>query len=176
MKSLQFSLMKHLYLAIISMFFVSCVGYELGGSKPPSLEAVKSIAVVTFENKTLHPRAEAIATSAVAGAIVQDGTYRIANRGDADAVLEGKITGIEYDTLRSSNLDSLVAEELTNTVYISWTLRNASDPTRTLASGDVTGTSSFFADSNLQTARQNALPDAFERAAIRLVSRLSSGY
>jgi len=168
--------MKYLYLFLIGLALSSCAGYQLGGAKPPSLSSVRKIAVPMFENGTLHPRAEAIATSAVSNAFVQDGTYLLSERSDADAVLEGRIIAINYSTLRSSRLDSLVAEELTNTVRIKWTLRDARDPTRTLASGSSNGFSSFFVDSNLQTARQNALPDAFERAAQRLVSRLASGY
>jgi hypothetical protein len=91
-------------------------------------------------------------------------------------VLEGKLKSIKYSTLRSSRLDSLLAEELTNEVRIEWVLRDARDPTKILASGSSVGRSSFFVDSNLQTARRNALPDAFGRASQNLVSRLSSGY
>lgn len=168
--------MKHALLALIAMSFVSCAGYGLGGAKPPSLTNVKSVAVPMFTNATLEPRAEALATSAVAAAFVQDGTYKLSSRSSADAVLEGKLQGISYSTLRSSRLDSLLAEELTNEVRIDWVLRDAKDPTKVLASGSSQGQSSFFVDSNLQTARRNALPDAFERAARNLVSRLASGY
>ena len=129
-----------------------------------------------FANGTQEPRAESLATTAVIDAIVRDGTYRLADRGSADAVLEGKLTGIRYSTLRGSRLDSLLAEELTNVVSIEWTLRDAKDPTKILATGSSVGQSSFFADSNLQTARRNALPDAFGRAGANLVSRLASGY
>jgi hypothetical protein len=168
--------MKATILAIFPIILASCAGYGLGGSKPPSLANVRSIAVPMFANSTLEPRAEALATSAVADALVQDGTYRLANRGDADAVLEGRLEGIEYSTLRSSRLDSLLAEELTNEVTIKWQLLDAKDPTKVLASGSSRGRSSFFVDSNLQTARRNALPDAFERAGTNLVSRLASGF
>jgi hypothetical protein len=129
-----------------------------------------------FANGTQEPRSESLATTAVIDAIVRDGTYRLADRGSADAVLEGKLTGIRYSTLRGSRLDSLLAEELTNVVSIEWTLRDAKDPTKILATGSSVGQSSFFADSNLQTARRNALPDAFGRAGANLVSRLASGY
>lgn len=129
-----------------------------------------------FTNGTQEPRAEALATTAVTDAIVRDGTYRLADRGSADAVLEGKLVGIRYSTLRGSRLDSLLAEELTNEVMIEWTLRDAKDPAKILATGSSVGQSSFFADSNLQTARRNALPDAFGRAGANLVSRIASGY
>ena len=59
---------------------------------------------------------------------------------------------------------------------IDWELRDAKDPTKLLASGKSDGSSEFFAASNLQTARNNALPDAFQRAGVALVSRLANGY
>ena len=168
--------MRFLFAILFGALLTSCAGYRLGGAKPPSLAGVKRIAVPMFENGTLHPRSESLATSAVTDAFVQDGTYRLSDRDNADAVLEGKLARIDYSTLRSSRLDSLLAEELTNTVRIEWVLRDAKDPTRILASGSNEGYSSFFVDSNLQTARQNALPDALKRASQGLVSKLASGY
>ena len=168
--------MKFFLAALLGFLLCSCAGYRLGGTKPPSLAGVKTIAVPMFANGTQHPRAENLATSAVTDAFVQDGTYRLASRSTADAVLEGNLVEVDYTTLRSSRLDSLLAEELTNTVKIDWVLRDARDPTKILASGSNNGNSSFFVDSNLQTARQNALPDALKRAAQGLVSRLASGY
>lgn len=168
--------MKYALLLLFTLPLFSCAGYQLGGAKPPSLAGVKTIAVPMFSNGTQEPRAEALATTAVTDALVMDGTYRISDRNHADAVLEGTLASIQYSTLRSSRLDSLLAEELSNEVSIIWTLRDAKDPTKILASGTSTGSSSFFADSNLQTARRNALPDAFGRAGRNLVSNLSSGF
>jgi hypothetical protein len=129
-----------------------------------------------FSNSTLHPRAEALATSAVANAIVQDGTYRISGLNKADAVLEGRLREIKYSTIRGTRLDTLYPEELSNTVTLSWTLRDARDPSKVLASGTSTGSSQLFVSANLQTARNNALPEALERAGEALVSRIANGY
>jgi hypothetical protein len=168
--------MKFQLLVLLSVILNSCAGYQLGGTKPPSLASIERVSVSMLENGTLHPRAEAIATSAITSALIENGTYRLSDLDRADAVLEGEVASIDYSTLRGSRLDSLTSEELTNTVRITWRLRDARDPTRLLASGNSTGQSTFFVDSNLQTARQNALPDAFERAAQHLILRISSGY
>jgi hypothetical protein len=42
--------------------------------------------------------------------------------------------------------------------------------------GSSVGTSQLFVTSNLQTSRNNALPEAVERAGETMVSRLSSSY
>ena len=161
---------------VVCCCLVSCVGYHLGGAKPASLAKVHTICVTMFDNTTLYPRAEAIATSAITSAMVQDGTYRLARRDQADAVLEGKLSEIKYDVLRSTRTDVQHPEELSNTVTLVWKLRDAKDPTKLLASGTSTGVSQFYVSDNLQTARNNALPDALEQAGEALVSRLSNGY
>ena len=168
--------MKFLALLAPALLLVSCAGYHLDGTKPSSLSHVKTIAIPMFSNATLHPRAEALATSAVASAFVQDGTYRIAKVDNADAVLEGNLRSIRYSTIRGTRLDTLLPEELKNTVTIEWELRDSRNPAKVLASGSSIGSSQLFAGSNLQTARQNALPEALERAGEALVSRLANGF
>jgi len=164
------------FLLLAAACLTSCAGYQLGGVKPKSLSHVKKIAVPMFDNDTQHPRAEAIATSAVISAFIQDGTYLIVSRDKADAVLEGRIDKIVYTQLRANRLDTMLPEELENEISLGWELKDASDPTKTLARGHSSGSSRFFLDANLQTARNNALPDAMERAGEALVSRLSNGF
>lgn len=168
--------MRHFLVFLIALGLASCAGYQLGGTKPAVLRDVRTIAVPMFANDTLHPRAEAIATSAAADAFVQDGTYRLANPENADAILSGTVAGIDYTQLRVTRLDTLRPEELQNSVTLNWTLRDASDPTRVLATGSSVGSSRFFVDSNLQTSRNNALPDALQRASESMVSRLANGF
>jgi hypothetical protein len=168
--------MKFLALIAPVLLMVSCAGYQLGGTKPASLAKVKKISVGMFSNGTLHPRAEALATSAVASAFMLDGTYQLTDLDSADAVLEGNLRSIKYSSIRGSRLDTLLPEELNNTVRLDWKLKDAKDPTKILASGSSEGKSQLFVDSNLQTARNNALPDALERAGEQLVSTLANGY
>ena len=154
----------------------SCAGYKLGGIKPASLAGVKTIAVPMLSNATQHPRANALATSAVTNAIVQEGTYRIGTSANADAVLVGEITEIKYRAIRGTRFDSLYPEELSNRVTLKWTLMDARDPSRVLATSISRGESQLFVSTNLQTARNNALPEALERAGEALVSTLANGY
>jgi len=168
--------MKRLALIAPFLLMVSCAGYQLGGNKPSSLARIKTIAVPMFANSTQHPRAESLATSAVSYAIVHDGSYHIASQSHADAVLEGTLREIRYQSIRGARFDTSLSEEFQNTAVIDWILRDARNPTKILASGSSTGTSQLFADSNLQTARNNALPEALEHAGEALVSRLTDGF
>jgi len=172
-------MIRHLqttFLAAVLLGLCSCAGYKLGGIKPASLAGVETIAVPMFTNGTQHPRANALATSAVVNAIVQEGTYRIGTADQADAVLVGELTEINYRAIRGTRIDSLFPEELANMVILQWTLTDARDPTKVLVAGSSRGESQLFVSSNLQTARNNALPDALDRAGEALVSTLANGY
>ncbi len=168
--------MRAILLLPIAVLVSSCAGYQLGGAKPSALRDVKNICVPMFHNDTLHPRAEALATSAATDAIVLDGTYKITNWDKADAVLQGTVHTVDYMALRSTRLDTLRPEELQNTVTLTWKLVDAHDSKKVLASGLSTGSSRFFVDSNLQTSRTNALPDALMRASDSMVSRIANGF
>lgn len=163
-------------LGAVLLGLCSCAGYKLGGIKPASLTGVKTIAVPMFSNATQHPRANALATSAVTNALVQEGTYHIGATDQADAVLVGEISNIDYRAIRGTRFDSLYPEELANTVVLTWTLKDARDPTKVLATGTSRGESQLFVSANLQTARNNALPEALARAGEALVSTLANGY
>jgi Lipopolysaccharide-assembly len=169
-------LMRLLSLILCGFAAVSCAGYRLGGTKPASLKQVKSIAVPMFRNATQHPRAEALATSAAINAIVQDGTYRIATADKADAILEGELISIRYGAISNGRFDTLLPEELSNQVVLNWKLRDARNPLKTLTTGAASGTSQLFTGGNLQTAKNNALPEALEIAGESIASQLSNGF
>ena len=162
--------------AATALALAACAGYQLQGAKPAALRDIDSVAVRLIKNDTLHPRAESMATSAITEALVLDGTYRVTSDSKADAILQGTLREIDYDQIRGSRFDTLRPEELRNTVFIDWALLDATDPTRVLASGSARGSSQFFITSNLQTSRNNGLPDALERAAQNLVSTLANGF
>jgi len=165
-----------LKLLLLLPLLASCAGYRLGNAKPTTLARVKTIAVPMFANDTQHPKAEVLATSAVSSAVSQDGTFRITNSEHADAILSGRIENIAYSAIRGSRLDTVHPDELSNTVTLTWTLTDSTNPRHILASGASIGISQLFVDPDLQSARNNALPDALERAAEALVSRLANGF
>lgn len=127
------------------------------------------------ENQTLHPRAEVYATNALADAITLDGTLKIVSSKNADATLHAEVNRIQYYSIRSSPYDVLRPESLQNTIYIHWKLVS-NKTNKTLMEETTTGFSRFFVDSNLQTARQNALPDAMQRTATNIISRITNSF
>lgn len=181
MRMISLTSVKQCFTSLVSASLLlaglsSCAGYKLTGQRPQALQNVTSIRVPLFENKTLIPRGEVLATNSVVDAIVSDGTYRIADDSTADATLHGTVESISFSQVRSTRLDTLRSEELENTIFIHWELRDAKNPLKVLASGKARGSSRFAIDANLQTARNNALPDAMQRAATQVVGRLTDDY
>lgn len=164
-------------LAAMSLVFSCCAGYQLQSGRPKAMAQVKKIHVPLFENKTLIPRGEALATNSVIDAITSDGTYRISTAEQADAILYGSVETVTYSQVRATRLDTLRSEEMENTITLKWELRgNHGSNMKVLSSGKARGSSRFAIDANQQTARQNALPDALQRAATQVVGRLTDDF
>jgi len=75
----------------LPFLFAGCAGYQLGENKPAAYSDIENIYVPTFQNETLEPRLSVLVTNAVITQLQQDGTYKITNKEDADAVLVGTI-------------------------------------------------------------------------------------
>ncbi|MDB4544790.1 LPS assembly lipoprotein LptE [Akkermansiaceae bacterium] len=154
----------------------ACAGYRLGGEKPPHLAAVQTIYVPLAKSRTLFPRSEALTTNLVVDAITHDGTYRIGTASDSDATLLLTLAEISYRQTRSDRRDTLRSEELSLEVKVNWQLVDPRRPGKPLEEGSNNGRTRLFVDDNLQTARANALPDALQRAAQAIVSRIADGF
>lgn len=153
-----------------------CSGYQLGGTKPSHLAEVRTIEVHVVENETQMPRASAHATNSLVDAITRDGTYLLATTDRADARLAVVLSEINYRQARSTRTDTLRSEELEMTITMQWSLVDAKNPLRVLHRGRSKGTTRFFVDPNLPTARQTALVDALKRASEGVVATLADGF
>ncbi|HXH84061.1 MAG TPA: LptE family protein [Candidatus Tectomicrobia bacterium] len=71
-------------------------GYSLRGTLPPH---IRTIAVPVFANHTQQPAVEALITRAVVEAFSTNGRLRVVRREEADAVLEGAITGYDVTSI-----------------------------------------------------------------------------
>ena len=158
-----------------AVFAVSCTGYHIGASKPARLANVHTIAVPNFKNMTLDPRIDVFFTNALISRMQEDGTYKVARSGAADAILECTITSMERRQLRSARFNTLRSRELGLRAMIEYKLIDAATQ-QVLVQGNVRGESTVFADANFQNAERQAVPEVASNAADSLVSRLSEGW
>lgn len=166
--------MKNPFIAV-SLLLSGCLGYHVGPVKPSVLRDVHGIAVPTFENKTLLPRVEVLITDSVIKQLQQDGTYRIANENNADAILKAEISEIIRTPARSLRGNVLATTEFNLAMHVKYKLETPSG-TVLMPSTEVVGTTSFFVGEDVTTDERQALPLAAEELAIHLVTQLSEGW
>jgi outer membrane lipopolysaccharide assembly protein LptE/RlpB len=159
----------------VSLLLTGCLGYHVGPVKPSVLRDVHGIAVPTFENKTLLPRVEVLITDSVIKQLQQDGTYRIANENNADAILKAEISEIIRTPARSLRGNVLATTEFNLAMHVKYKLETPSG-TVLMPSTEVVGTTSFFGGEDITTDERQALPLAAEELAIHLVTQLSEGW
>jgi len=167
---------KNLFAAIVICFCLfGCLGYHIGPVKPYYLQDVHTIAVPTFKNQTLIPRIEVLVTGTVIKQFQQDGTFRIGNEENADAVLKGEISRISRSPARSVRGNVLATTEFNLAMRVKYRLVGR-DGKALGPPGEAVGTTSFFVGSDVITDERQALPLATEELATRLVSQLSEGW
>jgi len=162
-------------LAAVCLLLTSCLGYHVGPVKPGVLRDVHLVAVPTFENKTLLPRVEVLVTDSVIKQLQQDGTYKIADKGGADAVLKAEITEITRTPARSVLGNVLATTEFNLAMHVKYKLE-ARGGTVLMPDAEVVGSTSFFVGTDVTTDERQALPLAAEELAVHLVTQLSEGW
>lgn len=161
--------------AVLAVLLSGCAGYHLGSIKPYAMRDIHSIAIPTFKNDTLVPRAEVLVTDTVIKQIQQDGSYRIASGNeDADATLKGEIFRVGRTPARSVRGNVLATTEFNFTLVVRYKLVDKQG--HELAGGDAGGSTSFFVSSDVNTDERQALPLAAESLAKNLTSQLSEGW
>ena len=168
--------MRNLLAATLACLGLSgCLGYHIGPAKPSYLSDVHSIAVPTFENKTLTPRIEVLVTDTVIKQFQQDGTFRIVGGGTPDATLKGEIIRISRSPARSVRGNVLATSEFNLSLHLKYKLVGPNGK-QLGPPGEVVGTTSFFVGTDVTTDERQALPLATEELANRLVTQLSEGW
>jgi hypothetical protein len=159
----------------VCLIFVGCLGYHVGPVKPNYLSGVHTISIPTFQNKTLLPRIEVLVTDTVIKQFHQDGTYKIANENNSDAVLKAEITNITRAPARSLRGNVLATTEFSLVMRVRYKLV-AHNGTDLMPNAEVAGTTSFFVGNDLNSDERQALPLAAEELAVNLVTQVSEGW
>jgi lipopolysaccharide assembly LptE-like protein len=162
--------------ALLLLSLGGCAGYHVGPIQPYYLRSVHSIAVPTFDNKTLVPRIAVLVTDSVIKQFQQDGTYRIEGDDQADAILKGEITRITRAPARSVRGNVLATTEFNLSLQVRYSLVARGSGEVLAAPAQVFGSTSFFVGPDITSDERQALPLAAEELATRLVSQLSEGW
>jgi lipopolysaccharide assembly LptE-like protein len=160
---------------LLPFVFAGCLGYTIGPVKPAYLHDVHSISVPTFKNDTLIPRIEVLVTDTVIKQFQQDGTFKIGNDDNADAILKAEISRVSRSPARSLRENVLSTTEFNLVMRVKYRLVDRAGNTIG-PPGEVQGTTSYFRGSDLVTDERQALPLAAEELATHLVTQISEGW
>jgi outer membrane lipopolysaccharide assembly protein LptE/RlpB len=168
------------YLLLFPILVLTGCGYTLGEIKPSSMRRVNTIAVTTFQNRTVVPRLEAQTADAVVKQFQQDGTYRIETSDHADAILTGTIVNLQRQPKRVYASNVLQTSEFELVLTVDYVLKDRITGAL-LCKGTATGQVIFFVNSDsinsdLVTDQNINYPIAAQRMAERLVSKVSEGW
>ncbi len=156
-------------------WLTGCAMYHLGPAKPEYLKDVHSLAVPVFRNNTLLPRIESVITDTVTEQFQQDGTFTIASKDTADAVLQGTVERVTRTPARSVTGNVLLTSEFELNVEVRYQLYNRVT-NQVLDGGRLTGTTTFFVGSDVEQDERQAIPLAAQQVAVRLVSEVAEGF
>ncbi|MDZ4290134.1 MAG: LPS assembly lipoprotein LptE [Prosthecobacter sp.] len=160
---------------IFTLALSGCAGYRLGGQKPAHLAGITKLAVPTFENLTLEPRLGSLLTNAVIKQLQINGGYEIVAKEDAEAVLEGKVSGIDRSQFRSDRNNVLRTSQLLMRLQSEFVIR---DPNSGAAihTGRANASSYIVLDANVQLSESQAMEDAAQRLAATIANDITEGW
>ena len=162
------------FLLTIAITLAGC-GYHLGEIRPTTMRSVRTLAVPTFKNNTFESRIEVLFADTLVKKLQQDGTYRIVDTNQADAVVYCVIEKIDRGAFRSVQNNVLATSEFRLTVTARYEVVDIGTG-RVLMEGQVTGNTSFFSGNDLQTLERQGLSNAAADLAENLTTRLTEGW
>lgn len=160
-----------LALGVIGMGLLSsgCAGYRLGSMLPPD---IKTVYVPTFVNKTTEPQLEVDTTQALVEELQRDGSLRVVNEDQADAVLNVTLRRyvIEPVSYRGDSRTSAKEYRIVLNAAIVLTRRGAG--TVVVDHPDVRGEYVFPVAGDLTSSKLRGLPSAADDLAHNIVEKV----
>ncbi len=164
------------FVLIIVLAFSGCAGYRVGNVSGRNLQGVHSVYVPTAKNASLEPDLQMTVTNAIIRRFNSDGTLEVNQNANADSELDITITNVQHNPIRSSTNDILVTAQYQITIQATATYVNRKLGRKIFENVTVTGSTTFFTQSNIQEGERQALPLAAEDLAQNTVKLITEGW
>ncbi|MCF7790663.1 MAG: hypothetical protein K9L78_05560 [Victivallales bacterium] len=161
---------------LITLLLLAGCGYQLGTVGNPQF---KSIAIAPIKNETNSAFAATYMKQKLAERFQVDGTYKITNMKNADAILYGQITTIDItaqNIMTSPNAVTFQTNEFGATVTFQYVLIIPGRATPAVPSTSVSGNAQFQVPVDLFPARSQGIRQACRDAAEKVVWRCAEGW
>jgi hypothetical protein len=150
-----------------------CAGYRLGPTNG-EIAGAKSVQVNLFQNETFEPRLTDAVGTALRRSLQQDGTYRLATRGDADIIVTGVITKYQRSGISFSPLDVITPRDF-QIIMIAKVNATERRTGRVLMDREVGGRTTIRIGPDLSSAERQGVPVLAEDLARNITSLLVDG-
>jgi hypothetical protein len=115
-------------------------------------------------------------TNAIIRRFNSDGTLEVNQNANADSELDVTITNVQHTAIRSSTSDILVTAQYQLTIQATATYVNRRLGRKIFENISVTGSTTFFTQSDIQEGERQALPLAAEDLANNTVKLITEGW
>jgi len=164
-------------LALLMVVALSgCAGYRVGNTSGRDLQGVRSVYVPVAKNTSLQPDLQMTVTNAIIRRFNNDGTLEVNQDANADSELDVTITNVQQTAEASSTTDILITAEYRLTIEATVTYVNRRLGRKIFENYNVTGTTTFFTQSDIQEGIRQALPLAAEDLANNTVKLVTEGW
>jgi hypothetical protein len=153
-----------------------CAGYRVGNTSGRDLQGVRSVYVPVARNTSLQPDLQMTVTNAIIRRFNSDGTLEVNPNANADSELDVTITNVQHTAIRSSTSDILVTAQYQLTIQATATYVNRRLGRKIFENVGVTGSTTFFTQSDIQEGERQALPLAADDLANNTVKLITEGW
>lgn len=158
-------------LAALAALCSGCLGYTRGSSVP---EALRTVHVAAFENRTQYPKVGAIATQQVLDALVEDGTFRPTDYASARLRVQGTMLSPKTDAVSYDRNNVVVPDEYRLTLRVQLYVHDALTG-ETLVNGKTFSASdTMMTRKDYQTGIVDALPRVSRKLAQTILAELQA--
>jgi len=153
-----------------------CAGYRVGNISGRDLQGVKSVYVPVARNTSLEPEIQMTVTNAIIRRFNDDGTLEVNQNTNADSELDVIVTNVQHNAIRSISSDIYVTAQYQLTIQATVTYVNRRLGRKIFENTQVTGSTTFFTQSNIQEGERQALPLAAQDLANNTVKLITEGW
>ena len=156
--------------AILALF-AGCKGYTRGSSVP---EALRSVHVAAFENRSEYPKVGAIATQQFLDALIEDGTFRPTDYATARLRVQGIMSSPSSDAVSYDRNNIIVPDEYRLTLKVRLYVFDAVTGETLINGKTFSATDTMMTRNDYQTGVTDALPRVSRQLAKVLVEALQA--
>jgi len=165
-----------LLVLLVTLACSGCAGYRVGNISGRNVQGVRSVYVPVVKNSSLQPDLQVTVTNAIIRRFNDDGTLEVDQDPNADSELDLTITDVHSNALASSTSDIYVTAQYQVIITATATYVNRKLGRKIFENVNVTGSTTFFTQADIQEGERQALPLAAQDLAQNTVKLVTEGW